>query len=152
MSARGHVHGRLVVASDFLDVGAGDARPDHVRLQPALHRSAEPNQPWGPAGARRPKSRNHMCPGLDVTEDPRMTQHQSDPASATGAADSYLAGLRERLAADGSVVTGTTWRDRPVLIGSRSDRKARWFGTKADRKSTRLNSSHRNTSRMPSSA
>jgi hypothetical protein len=61
-----------------------------------------------------------------------MTQHQSDPAPATGAADSYLAGLRERLAADGSVVTGTTWRDRPVLIGSRSDRKARWFGTKSE--------------------
>ena len=73
-----------------------------------------------------------MCPGLDVTEDPRMTQHQNDPAPTTGAADSYLAGLRERLAADGSVVTGTTWHDRPVTIGSRSDRKARWFGTKAE--------------------
>ncbi|WP_328826295.1 hypothetical protein OHT77_02680 [Streptomyces sp. NBC_00252] len=61
-----------------------------------------------------------------------MTQHQSDPAPATGAADSYLAALRQRLAADGTLVTGTTWRDRPVTIGSRSDRKARWFGTKAE--------------------
>ena len=61
-----------------------------------------------------------------------MTQHQSDPTPATGAADSYLAGLRERLAADGTLVTGTTWLDRPVMIGSRSDRKARWFGTKAE--------------------
>lgn len=61
-----------------------------------------------------------------------MTQHQSDPTPATGAADSYLAGLRERLAADGTLVTGTTWQDRPVMIGSRSDRKARWFGTKAE--------------------
>ncbi len=61
-----------------------------------------------------------------------MTQHQGDPAPATGAADSYLAGLRERLATDGSVVTATTWRERPVMIGSRADRKARWFGTKAE--------------------
>ncbi|MEW1823886.1 hypothetical protein [Streptomyces sp. NPDC088196] len=61
-----------------------------------------------------------------------MTQHQSDPTPATGAADSYLAALRERLAADGTLVTGTTWQDRPVMIGSRSDRKARWFGTKAE--------------------
>ncbi|WP_406129417.1 hypothetical protein [Streptomyces sp. NBC_00989] len=61
-----------------------------------------------------------------------MTQHQNDPASTTGAADAYLAGLRERLAADGSLVTATAFRDRPVTIGSRADRKARWFGTKAE--------------------
>ncbi|UXX91643.1 hypothetical protein N7U49_03375 [Streptomyces sp. AD2-2] len=57
-----------------------------------------------------------------------MTQHQSDPAPATGATDSYLAALRQRLAADGTLVTGTTWRDRPVTIGSRSDRKASLIG------------------------
>ncbi|MFI5888162.1 hypothetical protein [Streptomyces sp. NPDC051554] len=61
-----------------------------------------------------------------------MTHHQSDPAPTAGAADAYLAGLRERLTSDGSVVTATTWREHPVMIGSRSDRKARWLATKAE--------------------
>ncbi|MFJ9629209.1 hypothetical protein ACIRU8_16055 [Streptomyces sp. NPDC101175] len=61
-----------------------------------------------------------------------MTQHQSDRTPGAGAADAYLAGLRERLISDGTVVTATAWRELPVTIGSRSDRKARWFGTKAE--------------------
>lgn len=51
-----------------------------------------------------------------------MTSQQSPAAS-------YLAALRERLEADGCVVSSTRWYGHEVLVGSRSDRKARWFGT-----------------------
>ncbi|WP_329223605.1 hypothetical protein OG352_39475 [Streptomyces sp. NBC_01485] len=60
------------------------------------------------------------------------TQQPTDGASPAGAANAYLEALRERLTADGSGVTATTWRGYPVMIGSRSDRKARWFGTKVE--------------------
>ncbi|MFE2041797.1 hypothetical protein ACFXAZ_12865 [Streptomyces sp. NPDC059477] len=53
-----------------------------------------------------------------------MTSQQSPAAS-------YLAALRERLEADGCVVSSTRWYGHEVLVGSRSDRKARWLGTKA---------------------
>jgi hypothetical protein len=61
-----------------------------------------------------------------------MTQQRSDGAPSADAANAYLEALRERLAADGCGVTATTWRDYRVAIGSRSDRKVRWFGTKVE--------------------
>ncbi|MCX4761474.1 hypothetical protein OG562_10875 [Streptomyces sp. NBC_01275] len=61
-----------------------------------------------------------------------MTQQRTDGAPSAEAADAYLEALRERLTADGTRVTATSWRDRPVVIGSRSDRKVRWFGTKTE--------------------
>ncbi|MFD0261252.1 hypothetical protein ACFXKJ_28220 [Kitasatospora indigofera] len=61
-----------------------------------------------------------------------MTQQQTNGASPADAAGTYLEALGERLAADGCQVTTTTWRDRHVVVGSRSDRKARWFGTKSE--------------------
>ncbi|MFH8610082.1 hypothetical protein ACH4D5_21640 [Streptomyces sp. NPDC018029] len=61
-----------------------------------------------------------------------MTQQRTDGAPPADAADSYVEALRERLAADGCGVTATTWREHPVAVGSRSDRKARWFGTKVE--------------------
>ncbi|WP_329373099.1 hypothetical protein [Streptomyces sp. NBC_01483] len=61
-----------------------------------------------------------------------MTQQRSDGAPSADAANAYLEALRERLAADGCGVTATTWRDYRVVIGSRSDRKVRWFGTKVE--------------------
>ncbi|MCX4598532.1 hypothetical protein OG819_56460 [Streptomyces sp. NBC_01549] len=61
-----------------------------------------------------------------------MTQQRSDGAPSADAANAYLEALRERLAADGCGVTATTWRDYRVVIGSRSDRKVRWFGTRVE--------------------
>jgi hypothetical protein len=61
-----------------------------------------------------------------------MTQQRSDEAPSADAANASLEALRERLAADGCGVTATTWRAYGVVIGSRSDRKVRWFGTKVE--------------------
>lgn len=61
-----------------------------------------------------------------------MTQQRTDGAPPADAAHAYLEALRERLAGDGCKVTTTTWRSYQVVIGSRSDRKARWFGTKTE--------------------
>jgi hypothetical protein len=61
-----------------------------------------------------------------------MTQQQTDGAPPADAADAYLRALRERLTADGCRATTTTWRDHEVTIGSRADRKARWFGTRTE--------------------
>ncbi|MFF7889446.1 hypothetical protein ACH40F_53205 [Streptomyces sp. NPDC020794] len=61
-----------------------------------------------------------------------MTQQRTDGAPSADAANAYLEVLRERLAADGCEVTATTWRDYRVVIGSRSDRRVRWFGTKVE--------------------
>ncbi|MFF2513933.1 hypothetical protein [Streptomyces sp. NPDC058086] len=61
-----------------------------------------------------------------------MTQQLIDGAPSADAANAYLEALRERLAADGCGVTATTWREYRVVIGSRSDRRVRWFGTKVE--------------------
>ncbi|GAA5024299.1 hypothetical protein [Kitasatospora paranensis] len=61
-----------------------------------------------------------------------MTERQIDGAAPADGTTAYLEGLGERLRADGCVVTTTTWRDRRVVIGSRSDRKVQWFGTKVE--------------------
>lgn len=58
-----------------------------------------------------------------------MTQQRTDGASA---ADACLETLRERLTADGCEVTTGTWGEHRVVIGRRSDRRARWFGTKVE--------------------
>ncbi|XDO64484.1 hypothetical protein HEP84_57845 [Streptomyces sp. RLB1-33] len=62
-------------------------------------------------------------------EDPHETQQRTEGAAS---ADAYLEALRERLSADGCGVTATTWRDYRVVIGCRSDRSVRWFGTKVE--------------------
>lgn len=59
-----------------------------------------------------------------------MTQQPTDGTPSAGPATAYLEALRERLTADGCRVTATPWGDHQVVVGSRSDRKARWFGTK----------------------
>ncbi|WP_033822701.1 hypothetical protein [Kitasatospora sp. MBT63] len=61
-----------------------------------------------------------------------MTEQQIDGESSARAAATYLAGLGERLRGDGCVVTSTTWGDHHVVIGSRSDRRIQWFGTKVE--------------------
>ncbi|MFF1870169.1 hypothetical protein [Streptomyces sp. CB03911] len=61
-----------------------------------------------------------------------MTQQQENGASPVDAAGRYLEGLGERLRADGCHLSATTWRDHHVVVGTRSDRKARWFGTKTE--------------------
>ncbi|MFC8448742.1 hypothetical protein [Kitasatospora sp. NPDC057223] len=61
-----------------------------------------------------------------------MTEQQIDEESPADAAATYLAGLGERLRGDGCVVTTTSWGGHRVLIGSRSDRRARWLGTKVE--------------------
>ncbi|MCU7826880.1 hypothetical protein [Kitasatospora sp. DSM 101779] len=61
-----------------------------------------------------------------------MTQQQANGASPVDAASTYLEGLGERLRADGCQVTAATWRDHGVVVGGRSDRKVRWFGTKTE--------------------
>ncbi|MEU9987103.1 hypothetical protein AB0E10_09905 [Streptomyces sp. NPDC048045] len=61
-----------------------------------------------------------------------MTQQGFDGAPRADAADVYLEAVRGRLAADGCGVTATTWAGHRVLIGSRSDRRLRWFGTKVE--------------------
>ena len=61
-----------------------------------------------------------------------MTQQRTDGAPTADPAGAYLEALRGRLASDGCEVTASVWRDCPVVIGSRSDRRARWFGTKME--------------------
>ncbi|MEH0509692.1 hypothetical protein QA942_29690 [Streptomyces sp. B21-106] len=61
-----------------------------------------------------------------------MTQQRTDGARPADPAGAYLEALRGRLASDGCEVTASVWRDCPVVIGTRSDRKARWFGTKVE--------------------
>ncbi|MER7688950.1 hypothetical protein [Streptomyces sp. NPDC097610] len=61
-----------------------------------------------------------------------MTQQRTDGVLSADAANAYLEALRERLATDGCGGTATTWRDYRVVIGSRSDRRVRWFGTKVE--------------------
>ncbi|MFJ6723971.1 MULTISPECIES: hypothetical protein [unclassified Streptomyces] len=61
-----------------------------------------------------------------------MNQHATGPTGPTAdAATAYLTSLQARLTADRCTVTSSQWNDHPVLIGSRADRKVRWFGTKA---------------------
>ncbi|ALO06398.1 hypothetical protein AQF52_0801 [Streptomyces venezuelae] len=57
---------------------------------------------------------------------PNATEPTADAAAA------YLEALHGRLAADGCTVTTPPWDGRRVVTGSRADRKARWFGTKAE--------------------
>ncbi|MFJ8663470.1 hypothetical protein [Streptomyces sp. NPDC093795] len=59
-----------------------------------------------------------------------MNPHATEPTA--DAAATYLTELHERLTADGCTVTLPHWSDRPVVTGCRADRKARWFGTKAE--------------------
>ncbi|MCI3225954.1 hypothetical protein [Streptomyces sp. NP-1717] len=59
-----------------------------------------------------------------------MTQQRTDGTPSAEAATAYLEALHGRLAADGCRMTTTPWGGHQVVIGSRSDRKARWFGTK----------------------
>jgi hypothetical protein len=54
------------------------------------------------------------------------------PGPTADAAAAYLAALQERLTGDGCAVTSLHWKDQPVVIGRRGDRKARWFGTKTE--------------------
>jgi hypothetical protein len=61
-----------------------------------------------------------------------VTQQRTDGAPPADTAGTYLDALRERLAADGCLVTAGTWSDHRVVIGSRADRRARWFGTKVE--------------------
>ncbi|MFF4168716.1 hypothetical protein [Streptomyces sp. NPDC001744] len=58
----------------------------------------------------------------------------SEPAAEppADAAIAYLTALQGRLAADGCTVIPTRWNGRQVVTGFRADRKARWFGTKAE--------------------
>ncbi|MEU1535345.1 hypothetical protein [Streptomyces fagopyri] len=58
-----------------------------------------------------------------------MNPHATGP---TAEAATYLAALQERLTADGCTLTSPHWNDHPVVAGYRSDRKVRWFGTKAE--------------------
>lgn len=50
----------------------------------------------------------------------------------TDRAAEYLTALQERLTRDGCTVISPHWKGRPVVIGRRADRKARWFGTKTE--------------------
>ncbi|MGI5484942.1 hypothetical protein [Streptomyces lavendofoliae] len=59
-----------------------------------------------------------------------MNPHESEPTADP--AGTYLAALRERLTADGCTVTSPRWHGQRVVTGARADRKARWFGTKAE--------------------
>ncbi|MFF2141019.1 hypothetical protein [Streptomyces sp. NPDC058193] len=59
-----------------------------------------------------------------------MNPKSSGPTA--DAADAYLLALQERLTRDGCTVISPHWKDRPVVIGRRADRKARWFGTKTE--------------------
>ncbi|MFJ8621972.1 hypothetical protein ACIRD3_03915 [Kitasatospora sp. NPDC093550] len=61
-----------------------------------------------------------------------MTQHQDDETAPADPATAYLAGVRERLTADGTHLTRAGWQGHRVVVGSRSDRKARWLGTKVE--------------------
>ncbi|MEV5788400.1 MULTISPECIES: hypothetical protein [unclassified Streptomyces] len=59
-----------------------------------------------------------------------MNPHATGPTA--DAAATYLAAFQERLTTDGCTVTSPHWNDSRVVIGCRADRKARWFGTKAE--------------------
>ncbi|MER5889241.1 hypothetical protein ABT160_35905 [Streptomyces sp. NPDC001941] len=59
-----------------------------------------------------------------------MNPHETEPAADAAAA--YLTALHARLTADRCTVTTPPWKDRRVVAGARADRKARWFGTKAE--------------------
>ncbi|MFE2009875.1 hypothetical protein [Streptomyces sp. NPDC059491] len=59
-----------------------------------------------------------------------MDQHAT--GSTADAATAYLTALQGRLTADGCTVTSPEWNGHRVVIGSRADRKARWFGTKVE--------------------
>ncbi|MFI5943031.1 hypothetical protein ACIBCB_22635 [Streptomyces uncialis] len=61
-----------------------------------------------------------------------MTQQPMNSAPSADEATAYLEAVRGRLTADGCSVTKATWGDHQVVLGSRSDRKARWMGTKAE--------------------
>lgn len=61
-----------------------------------------------------------------------MSQRPTDEVPSDDAATAYREALRGRLAADGCEVSTTAWSDRQVVLGSRSDRKARWLGTKSE--------------------
>jgi hypothetical protein len=61
-----------------------------------------------------------------------MTQYRTDDTSSADAAAVYLEHLGGRLAADGCEVASAGWGEHRVVIGTRSDRKARWFGTKVE--------------------
>ncbi|MFH8468406.1 hypothetical protein [Streptomyces sp. NPDC017991] len=61
-----------------------------------------------------------------------MTHQRTDGVPSAAAPGACLEALRERLAADGCAVTATDRDDHRVLIGSRSDRKVRWFGTRVE--------------------
>lgn len=56
-----------------------------------------------------------------------MTQPRDPQPDAPGA---YLTALAERLRADGCRTDRADWQGRPVLVGTRSDKKVRWFGTR----------------------
>ncbi|MGW2048346.1 hypothetical protein ACWCPF_24660 [Streptomyces sp. NPDC001858] len=59
-----------------------------------------------------------------------MTEQRTDAAPPADPATAYLEALRRRLAADGCALASETWAGHLVVVGSRSDRKARWFNTK----------------------
>ncbi|WP_328687876.1 hypothetical protein OHA74_54315 [Streptomyces phaeochromogenes] len=59
-----------------------------------------------------------------------MTEQRADAAPPADPATAYLEALRRRLTADGCTLTSETWAGHLVVVGSRSDRKARWIGTK----------------------
>ncbi|MBO4271992.1 hypothetical protein GSF24_15385 [Microbispora triticiradicis] len=61
-----------------------------------------------------------------------MTRQRPDRTPPADAAAAYVQALRERLAADRCKVTEDDWGGHPVLVGCRSDRKARWLGTKVE--------------------
>ncbi|POX53169.1 hypothetical protein [Streptomyces sp. Ru72] len=61
-----------------------------------------------------------------------MTQQRAEGAPPTDAAATYVQALRERLAADRCKVTEADLGGHRVLVGARSDRRARWMGTKAE--------------------
>ncbi|MCM2390511.1 hypothetical protein [Streptomyces albipurpureus] len=61
-----------------------------------------------------------------------MNQQPMNEVPPADAATGYREALRERLAADGCEVSTTAWNDHQVVLGSRSDRKARWLGTKSE--------------------
>ncbi|MFF7360890.1 hypothetical protein [Streptomyces sp. NPDC008125] len=59
-----------------------------------------------------------------------MNRPAIDPTA--DAADTYLTALHDRLKADGCTVTSSDWKGHRSVTGFRADRKARWFGTKAE--------------------
>ncbi|MFG3284582.1 hypothetical protein [Streptomyces sp. NPDC048111] len=61
-----------------------------------------------------------------------MTQQRPEAVPPADVAIAYVRALGDRMVADGCRATTATWHNHPVLLGSRSDRKARWFGTKSE--------------------